>query len=64
MEATIEDIEQPVAGFDMTVSLRVDWLLVRISDNQVLWHDKILATYAATVKETTFCWHKTPPPGQ
>jgi len=49
LTTTIEDLEQPVMGLDMTVSLRIDWLLVRSSDRQTLWHDKILSTYTATV---------------
>lgn len=38
-----------MAGFNMTMSLRADWMLARVSDNKVLWHDKILSTYTATV---------------
>ncbi|HEX4350324.1 MAG TPA: hypothetical protein VH251_08045 [Verrucomicrobiae bacterium] len=49
LTTTIEDLEQPIMGLDMTVSLRIDWLLVRTSDGQDLWHDKILSTYTATV---------------
>lgn len=49
LEATLEDLAQPAAAFDMKVDLRVDWRLVRCSENQVLWHEKIDSTYVATV---------------
>jgi hypothetical protein len=49
LDATLEDLDQPIAGFNMTVALRVDWKLTRLSDNHVLWHDKILSTYTAKV---------------
>jgi hypothetical protein len=49
LETTLEDLAQPVAAFSMTVKLEVDWRLIRISDNQVVWHDNIVSTYTATV---------------
>jgi hypothetical protein len=52
LTTTIEDLEQPIMGLDMTVSLRIDWLLVRTTDGQSLWHDKILSTYTATVGDS------------
>lgn len=44
LETTLEDLAQPKAGASMTVTLQVDWRLIRISDTQVLWHDNIFST--------------------
>ena len=49
LETTLEDLSQPEKGFSLTVNLKVDWRLIRISDNKVLWHEKIISTYTATV---------------
>ena len=49
LDTTIEDVAYPLQMGNVTVTLQVDWRLIRISDNQVLWHDKILSTYTATV---------------
>lgn len=51
LEATLEDLDQPMMGFNMSVALRVDWKLIRLSDNQVLWHTKILTPYTAKLGE-------------
>jgi hypothetical protein len=48
-EATLEHLEQPIMGFNMSVGLRVDWKLTRASDQKVLWHDKIESSHTATV---------------
>lgn len=48
LQATIEDLAQPAQGFNMTVQLEVDWMLIRISDSRVLWHEKIHSTYTAS----------------
>lgn len=43
----LESLEQPLAGFDMTVVLRVHWQLLRMPDKTVLWHDRINTVYTA-----------------
>jgi hypothetical protein len=49
LDTTIEDLSLPMAGFNMTVNLRVDWRLVRLSDNAIAWHDTISTTCTKTV---------------
>ena len=51
LETRLEDLAQPVQGFTVTVELRVDWRLIRIADNQVLWHDNSLSTYTTPAGE-------------
>ena len=56
LETTIEDLAQPAQGFNMTVQLAVDWKLIRISDNHVLWHEKIHSTYTASLGAAFAGW--------
>jgi hypothetical protein len=54
--ATIEDLAQPAQGFNMTVQLEVDWKLMRVSDSQVLWHEKIRSEYTAKLGAAFAGW--------
>jgi len=48
---TLEDLSQPEAGISMTVDLQADWRLIRMSDKQVVWHEKIHSTHTARPRD-------------
>jgi len=49
LKVRLEYLDQPMMGFDMTVSLRADWTLTQVPGDRVLWHDRIGSSYTATV---------------
>lgn len=51
LKVRLEVLDQPMFGFDCTVNMRSDWTLARSSDDSIIWEDKILSTYTATVHD-------------
>ena len=49
LEVIIINLKQPIAGFDMTVSLRAQWKLTKLSSSQVIYQDVIASEFTATV---------------
>jgi len=49
LKVRLEHLDQPVAGFDMTVTLQTDWILTRPPEERVLWQQRILSPYTATM---------------
>jgi hypothetical protein len=49
LRVIITDMEQPIAGFDMTVYLTSHWMLTKRSTNRVVFSEKIRSKFTATV---------------
>lgn len=49
LEVRLEVLEQPMFGFDLTVSMRADWTLTNSKDGHEIWHERILSSHTATV---------------
>ncbi len=50
LDDTLVDLAQPLrGGADAKVNLEVDWRLIRVSDNNVLWHERIHSTSTRSV---------------
>jgi len=49
LNVRLDSLQQPLFGFDMTVTLRTDWSLSKSQDNNAVWHQPIFSTYTATV---------------
>lgn len=47
--ATIQNVEQPLMGFNMTVTMTVDYQLIERSTNTVAWKETVTRPYTATV---------------
>ncbi len=47
LEATLHDLEQPIAGFDLQVTSRVSYRLVRASDGTTAYATEIRRAYTA-----------------
>ena len=43
--------KQPMVGLGMTVRLSADWMLVRNSDNQIVWQETVDSEYTAKFSE-------------
>jgi hypothetical protein len=48
LEVIILSLNQPGAGFDMTVSMVANWELTKIATNQQIWSDLIASKFTAT----------------
>lgn len=51
LQVRLEVLEQPMFGFDITVSMRADWTLTSSKDGHEIWHERVLSSYTATVGE-------------
>ena len=49
LNVRLDSLEQPLFGFDITVSLRTDWSLSKSQDDSVLWQQPEYSSYKATV---------------
>ncbi|MDB6058694.1 MAG: hypothetical protein JWO95_2538, partial [Verrucomicrobiales bacterium] len=49
LEVRLEVLEQPIFGFDLTVSMRADWTLIQSKDDRQIWHERVLSSHTATV---------------
>jgi len=49
--ASIQNVAQPLMGFNMTVTMTVDYQLIERSTNTVAWKQTITRPYTATVGE-------------
>jgi hypothetical protein len=49
LDVGIVRVQQPIAGFNMTVNLEVNWTLTRRSDGSVVWQRAEVSTYTATM---------------
>lgn len=47
LELLLEALDQPMAGFNMTVALRVEWRLLRLPDRTEIWRDRIQSMHTA-----------------
>jgi hypothetical protein len=51
LEVMIARLDQPMMGFNMTVTLETNWTLSRKSDGTVVWQKAIPSTYTAKAGE-------------
>jgi len=51
LNAEIVRVDQPTIGFNMTVTLEVNWTLIRRSTGKVAWQKAETSTYTATMGE-------------
>jgi hypothetical protein len=51
LELRLENLDQPIAGFSMTVALRVQWRLVHLPDQTEVWHDRIQTVHTAAFSQ-------------
>lgn len=49
LHAEIVRVEQPTMGFNMTVTLEIQWALLRKADTNPVWQKAELTTFTATV---------------
>ena len=49
LNVVITNLGQPLAGFDMTVTLTTHWKLSKRDSSQLIWQDFISTKYTATV---------------
>ncbi|MEA3232968.1 MAG: hypothetical protein U9Q05_14525 [Thermodesulfobacteriota bacterium] len=49
LEVIITNCNQPIVGFDMTVSMVTHWELTNLKTNKEIWEDFISSSYTATV---------------
>jgi hypothetical protein len=49
LDVRLDAVEQPAAGFNMTVGVRSDWTLSKSQGGAVVWQQPIYSTYTATV---------------
>ncbi len=47
LTATLLELEQPLAGFDITVTCRANYLVIRRSDNAEVFNETIVTPYTA-----------------
>ena len=48
LEVLLVRIDQPMFGFNMTVTVESSWLLTHSSDKSVIWQKAVISTYTAT----------------
>jgi hypothetical protein len=51
LDVFIGNLSQPKFGFNMTVTLEINWTLTRVSDQQKVWEKGISSTYTAKAGE-------------
>ena len=52
------DLKQPFAGFNMTVTARVEWTLMDNQSRKMLWHQVTTTPYTARVGDAFYGVHR------
>ena len=48
LDVILADVQQPAAGFAMTVGITINWIVTRVSDNKAIWRESIFAARRLT----------------